>query len=34
MALTLPHTGQAVAIDVGDTDDIHPKNMQRGGRIA
>mgnify|MGYP003865321175 CR=1 FL=1 len=34
MALTLPHTGQAVAIELSDTDDIHPKNKQRGGRIA
>jgi len=34
-ALQLPHTGMAVAIDVGETDDIHPKNKQDVGlRLA
>lgn len=28
----LPHTGQAVAIDVGDAGDIHPRNKQAVGR--
>lgn len=33
--LTLPHTGMAVAIDVGDADDIHPKNKADvGERLA
>ncbi len=31
-ALSLPHTGQAVAIDIGDPDDIHPANKQEVGR--
>lgn len=31
-ALSLPGTGQAVAIDIGDPDDIHPKNKQEVGR--
>ncbi len=31
-ALALPHTGQAVAIDIGDPEDIHPKNKQEVGR--
>jgi sialate O-acetylesterase len=31
-ALVLPHTGQAVAIDIGDPDDIHPTNKQEVGR--
>lgn len=31
-ALTLPATGQAVAIDIGDPNDIHPKNKQEVGR--
>lgn len=31
-ALTLPHTGMAVAIDVGNPDDIHPKNKQEVAR--
>lgn len=31
-ALTLPHTGMAVAIDIGDADDIHPRNKQEVGR--
>jgi sialate O-acetylesterase len=34
-ALALPNTGQAVTIDVGDADDIHPKNKQDvGHRLA
>lgn len=37
-ALALPHTGMAVAIDVGDRKDIHPKNKvpvaQRLGLVA
>ncbi len=28
----LPHTGQAVTIDLGDANDIHPKNKQAVGR--
>ena len=32
MTLELPHTGMAVAIDVGDAQDIHPKNKQEVGR--
>lgn len=31
-ALALPATGQAVAIDIGDADDIHPLNKQEVGR--
>jgi sialate O-acetylesterase len=31
-ALALPHTGMAVAIDVGDAEDIHPKNKREVGR--
>ncbi len=31
-ALTLPHTGMAVTIDIGDPKDIHPKNKQDVGR--
>ncbi|MEI6073088.1 MAG: sialate O-acetylesterase [Verrucomicrobiae bacterium] len=27
-ALTIPNTGMAVSIDIGDADDIHPKNKQ------
>jgi sialate O-acetylesterase len=35
LALSLPHTGMAVAIDVGDAGDIHPKNKQAvGERLA
>lgn len=34
-ALKIPHTGMAVAIDVGETMDIHPKNKQDVGlRLA
>jgi sialate O-acetylesterase len=32
MTLELPHTGMAVAIDVGEEKDIHPKNKQEVGR--
>lgn len=31
-ALALPHTGMAVTIDIGDRDDIHPRNKQEVGR--
>ncbi len=31
-ALALPRTAQAVAIDIGDPDDIHPRNKQEVGR--
>ena len=31
MTLSLPHTGMAVAIDIGETDDIHPRNKQDVG---
>ncbi|MSU69889.1 MAG: sialate O-acetylesterase [Opitutaceae bacterium] len=31
-ALTLPNTGQALAIDIGDRDNIHPANKQEVGR--
>jgi sialate O-acetylesterase len=31
-ALRLPKTGMAVAIDIGDSGDIHPKNKQEVGR--
>lgn len=35
MALSLPHTGMAVAADVGDADDIHPRDKKRvGHRLA
>jgi len=30
--LALPHTGMAVAIDIGEVDDIHPPNKQEVGR--
>jgi sialate O-acetylesterase len=34
-ALSLPNTGQAIAIDVGDASNIHPKNKQDvGARLA
>ena len=34
-ALALPHTGMATAIDVGDADDIHPRNKRTlGQRLA
>jgi sialate O-acetylesterase len=32
MTLKLPNTGQAVIIDIGETDDIHPRNKQDVGR--
>jgi len=32
MALKEPNTGMAVAIDIGDAKDIHPKNKQEVGR--
>ncbi|MBN2012179.1 9-O-acetylesterase [candidate division KSB1 bacterium] len=32
MALALPNTGEAVTIDIGDADDIHPRNKQEVGR--
>ncbi|MEO3404644.1 sialate O-acetylesterase [Mucilaginibacter sp. CAU 1740] len=31
-ALQLPNTGMAVAVDLGDADNIHPKNKQEVGR--
>ena len=35
MALSLPYTGMAVTIDIGEADDIHPKNKQDVGlRLA
>jgi sialate O-acetylesterase len=34
-ALALPNTGQAIIIDIGEADDIHPRNKQDvGGRLA
>jgi len=30
--LAVPHTGMAVAIDIGEPDNIHPKNKQEVGR--
>lgn len=30
--LSLPHTGQAITIDIGNPDDIHPTNKQEVGR--
>lgn len=34
-ALALPHTGMAVATDIGDANDIHPRNKQEvGARLA
>ncbi len=32
MALSLPKTGMAVAIDIGEAEDIHPKNKQDVGK--
>jgi sialate O-acetylesterase len=32
MALALPHTGMATAVDIGNRDDIHPKNKQEVAR--
>jgi sialate O-acetylesterase len=32
MTLALPKTGMAVAIDIGEANDIHPKNKQEVGR--
>ncbi len=32
LALDVPHTAMAVAIDIGEADDIHPKNKQEVGR--
>jgi len=32
MTLRLPNTGMATAIDIGDANDIHPKNKQEVGR--
>lgn len=32
MALELPNTGMAVAIDIGEADDIHPRNKQDVGK--
>ncbi len=32
MALELPNTGMAVAIDIGEADNIHPKNKQDVGK--
>jgi sialate O-acetylesterase len=32
MTLSLPKTGQAVAIDIGEAKDIHPRNKQEVGR--
>jgi sialate O-acetylesterase len=32
MTLELPHTGMAVAIDIGEEENIHPKNKQEVGR--
>lgn len=35
MALALPHTGMAVTIDIGEAEDIHPRNKQDVGlRLA
>jgi len=31
-ALSLPNTGQAITLDIGDADDIHPKNKQDVGK--
>ena len=32
MTLSYPNTGQAVIIDIGEADDIHPKNKQDVGK--
>ena len=32
VALSLPNTGMAVTIDIGDADDIHPANKQGAGK--
>ena len=32
MTLSLPRTGMAVTIDIGEADDIHPRNKQEVGR--
>ncbi|MGK6353105.1 sialate O-acetylesterase [Parapedobacter sp. DT-150] len=32
MTLSLPHTGMAVTTDIGETDDIHPRNKQDVGK--
>ena len=32
LTLRVPHTGMAVAIDIGDAHDIHPRNKQEVGR--
>jgi sialate O-acetylesterase len=32
MTLSLPHTGMAVAIDIGEANDIHPRNKQDVGK--
>jgi sialate O-acetylesterase len=32
MALSLPYTGMATAVDIGEAKDIHPKNKQEVGR--
>jgi sialate O-acetylesterase len=32
MALSLPKTGMAVTIDIGEADDIHPRNKQDVGK--
>lgn len=32
MTLSMPHTGMAVTTDIGETDDIHPRNKQDVGK--
>jgi len=34
MTLSLPHTGMATIIDIGEANDIHPKNKDVGRRLA